>query len=222
MLVCVQRLVELNPALDRRGRELLEAAYCHLSTPRRHTCRALAALMQQADPKGNDRQSSVTLDLRWVLRRELAEICRDALSLLDEFLLPSAQDTEAMIFFLKMEGDYHRYFAETLSGAGEEGQKTRALEAYTKAHNLAVETLDPRHPLRLGVALNFSVFYYESLKSPDRSCTLAKQAFDEAVQQGGGPREEPPARESALIMSLLRNNLTLWTSEAHDSKQGLP
>lgn len=72
--------------------------------------------------------------------------------------------------------------------------------------------------------------HYEGLKSPDRSCTLAKQAFDEAVQPaaggggaaaGGAGRDEAPGRESALIMQLLRDNLTLWTSEAHVSKQDL-
>ena len=35
--------------------------------------------------------------------------------------------------------------------------------------------MQPTHPIRLGLALNFSVFYYEILNSPDRACHLAKQ-----------------------------------------------
>ena len=52
--------------------------------------------------------------------------------------------------------------------------------------------LPPRHPLRLGLALNFSVFYYEILKSPDRSCMLAKEAFDHAVQCTAGEARGVP------------------------------
>lgn len=67
------------------------------------------------------------------------------------------------------------------------------------------------HPIRLGLALNFSVFYYEILNSPDRACHLAKQAFDDAVAELDKLSEDS-YRDSTLIMQLLRDNLTLWTS----------
>ena len=41
--------------------------------------------------------------------------------------------------------------------------------------DIALAELAPTHPIRLGLALNFSVFYYEILNSPDRACSLAKQ-----------------------------------------------
>jgi 14-3-3 protein epsilon len=55
------------------------------------------------------------------------------------------------------------------------------LEAYKNATEVAQTDLAPTHPIRLGLALNFSVFYYEILNSPDQACHLAKQAFDDAI-----------------------------------------
>jgi 14-3-3 protein epsilon len=47
--------------------------------------------------------------------------------------------------------------------------------------DIALTDLEPTHPIRLGLALNFSVFYYEIMNSPTQACQLAKQAFDDAI-----------------------------------------
>mmetsp|Transcript_37809 Transcript_37809/g.84473 ORF Transcript_37809/g.84473 Transcript_37809/m.84473 type:complete len:93 (+) Transcript_37809:740-1018(+) len=81
---------------------------------------------------------------------------------------------------------------------------------------VANQSLPPTHPIRLGLALNFSVFYYEILNSPDRACHLAKQAFDDAIAELDTLSEES-YKDSTLIMQLLRDNLTLWTSDREDA-----
>jgi len=87
-----------------------------------------------------------------------------------------------------------------------------SLIAYKSASDIAVTELAPTHPIRLGLALNFSVFYYETLNSPDRACQLAKQAFDDAIAELDSLSEDS-YKDSTLIMQLLRDNLTLWTSD---------
>jgi 14-3-3 protein epsilon len=83
------------------------------------------------------------------------------------------------------------------------------------SQDIALQNLAPTHPIRLGLALNFSVFYYEILNSPERACTLAKQAFDEAIAELDTLGEES-YKDSTLIMQLLRDNLTLWTSDMQE------
>lgn len=48
-------------------------------------------------------------------------------------------------------------------------------KAYQEAFDIAKSKMQPTHPIRLGLALNFSVFYYEIINSPARACHLAKQ-----------------------------------------------
>jgi 14-3-3 protein epsilon len=90
-----------------------------------------------------------------------------------------------------------------------------AHDAYKAATDVAQTELAPTHPIRLGLALNFSVFYYEILNSPDRACHLAKQAFDDAIAELDTLSEDS-YKDSTLIMQLLRDNLTLWTSDLQE------
>lgn len=90
--------------------------------------------------------------------------------------------------------------------------------AYKAASEIATTELPPTHPIRLGLALNFSVFYYEIQNSPDKACHLAKQAFDDAIAELDTLSEES-YKDSTLIMQLLRDNLTLWTSDMSEAGQ---
>lgn len=87
----------------------------------------------------------------------------------------------------------------------------QSLLAYKTATDIAAG-LPPTHPIRLGLALNFSVFYYEILNSSERACKLAKAAFDDAIAELDTLSEDS-YKDSTLIMQLLRDNLTLWTQE---------
>ena len=89
----------------------------------------------------------------------------------------------------------------------------KSLEAYTAASQIANSELQTTDPIRLGLALNFSVFHYEILNSPDKACQMAKKAFDDAIADLDTLTEES-YKDTTLIMQLIRDNLTLWTSDA--------
>src|SRR5258708_2913298 len=132
---------------------------------------------------------------------------------------------------LTRKGDYHRYLAEFAVGDKRKESADKSLEAYKNATEVAQTDLAPTHPIRLGLALNFSVFYYEILNSPDQACHLAKQAFDDAIagrinsiqpfnmpyKSDTYPAEldtlsEESYKDSTLIMQLLRDNLVNFYS----------
>ena len=163
----------------------------------------------------SQRKVSKIKGYRAKIEKELEDICNDVLELLDKVLIKNSKNPEAKVFFLKMKGDYYRYLGEFLTGDRRKNVIQLAQEAYKVASNEA-EALKTTHPIRLGLALNYSVFYYEILNSPDHACKLAKAAFDNAIAELDG-LEEDEYRDSATIMQLLRDNLTLWTSDLADA-----
>ncbi|KAI5251489.1 14-3-3 protein [Aureobasidium subglaciale] len=192
-------------------RNLLSVAYKNVVGTRRASWRIISSIEQKEEQKGSDKHVTIIRDYRQKIETELEKVCQDVLDVLDDSLIPKAESGESKVFYHKMKGDYHRYLAEFASGDKRKTAATAAHEAYKSATDVAQTELTPTHPIRLGLALNFSVFYYEILNSPDRACHLAKQAFDDAIAELDSLSEES-YRDSTLIMQLLRDNLTLWTS----------
>jgi len=130
----------------------------------------------------------------------------------------AATDNEVLVFFKKMEGDYNRYGAEITTDQKRTDYKNSALAAYTEAQKLA-EKLDSTNPIRLGLALNFSVFYYEICDQKEEACELAKNAFDTAIDHLDALSEDA-YKDSTLIMQLLKDNLTLWRDSQEEGSDG--
>ena len=93
---------------------------------------------------------------------------------MDKHLIPKASNAESKVFYLKMKGDYYRYLAEVAVGDKRTAVLDDSQKAYQEAFEIAKSKMQPTHPIRLGLALNFSVFYYEILNSPEKACQLAK------------------------------------------------
>jgi len=128
----------------------------------------------------------------------------------------AATDPEVLVFFHKMEGDYNRYGAEISSGDTKAAYGEKAEKAYQQALELA-GPLETTNPIRLGLVLNFSVFYYEILDEKEKATNLAQQAFDDAIDQLDQLNEEQ-YRDSTLIMQLLKDNLSLWSEQREDEE----
>jgi len=197
-------------------RNLLSVAYKNVIGSRRASWRVLSSI----EAKGEPDRIQLIRDYKTKVEDELVTICDDILKIIEGTLIPSSTQDEGKVFYYKMKGDYHRYLAEFQTAEKRKASSQAALESYESAQKIATGELPPTHPIRLGLALNFSVFYYEIMSSPDRACHLAKQAFDDAIAELDTLSEES-YKDSTLIMQLLRDNLTLWTSDQDENPVGV-
>jgi len=221
MVENMKAVASADQELSVEERNLLSVAYKNVIGARRASWRIVTSIEQKEESKGNETQVTLIKEYRQKIEAELAKICEDILECLDGHLIPSAESGESKVFYHKMKGDYHRYLAEFAVGDKRKTSADKSLEAYKAATDVAAQNLAPTHPIRLGLALNFSVFYYEILNSPDQACQLAKQAFDDAIAELDTLSEES-YKDSTLIMQLLRDNLTLWTSSENEPSTEAP
>jgi len=210
----MKKVAHLNEELTVEERNLLSVAYKNVVGSRRASLRIISSIEQKEESRGKEDHLVKAREYRKKVEQELTSICNDILEVLDKHLISKSTSAESKVFYYKMKGDYHRYLAESTSGEQRQSSAERALEAYKSASEIAQELL-PTNPIRLGLALNFSVFYYEIMSSPDNAIQLAKQAFDDAIEKLEHLQDES-YKDSTLIMQLLRDNITLWTSNADD------
>merc|ERR1712014_482512 len=108
--------------------------------------------------------------------------------------------------------------AEFSAGDKKHKAANSAKDAYEEAQKVAEKDLAVTHPIRLGLALNYSVFQYEVLSQPEEACKMARTAFEDAIAELDNVAEDS-YKDSTLIMQLLRDNLTLWTSDQEGDGQ---
>jgi len=227
--------------LDELERNSLSIAYKNVVSHGRGSWRAvdtdLKSLTEDAS-RGFSVSKKLGAAYKKHIENELEKWCREVLDLIKNILLASDADIESMkkksedmtaeeklkfpdvdkestIFYLKMCGDYYRYLAEFMDTPE---VKNNAQDNYDKALEVAKVCLPSTHPTRLGLVLNASVCKYEIMKQHAAARTLAKEGFDSAIQKLDS-LQDSTYKDSTLIMQLLRDNLTIWTSSDDDNQE---
>ncbi|KAG5441532.1 14-3-3 class protein [Clonorchis sinensis] len=208
MAAAMKKFTELKKPLSNDERNLFSVAYKNVVGARRSAWRVITSIKN----KDSEDEKSPTNELRRKIENELEQVCKEVLNILEKNSLPSETTDDGLVFYHKMKGDYYRYLAEVQTGDKRNESVQKSHQAYEEATEKAKQSLSETHPIRLGLALNYSVFYYEIENNPDKACELAKSAFDNAISRLDQIKDES-YKDSTLIMQLLRDNLTLWTSE---------
>ena len=173
-----------NKDLSTEERNLLSVAFKNVIGSRRASWRVIQSI---ADSETDDSRTKILDEYRTVIETEIETICEEILQIIDG-LVANSEETEPKVFYLKMKGDYLRYLAEFQTGPKKENSSSQANDAYAQADQFATNDskgLPPTDPIRLGLALNYSVFHYEIQNDPEKACQLAKKAFDDAIAELG-------------------------------------
>merc|ERR1712048_1409446 len=214
----MKKVGEVPVELSVEERNLLSVAYKNAVGSRRAAWRIITSIEQKEKTKGNEHQAGFAREYCAKVEKELDEICNAILELLNGNLLEKASNDESKGFYHKMKADYYRYIAEYKTDEAKKSAAENARKAYEDASSTASSGLAVTHPIRLGLALNYSVFQYEVLGNPDEACKMARTAFEDAIAELDNVAEDS-YKDSTLIMQLLRDNLTLWTSDQEGGDQ---
>ena len=193
-------------------RNLLSVAFKNLISSKRAACRTISAIEQ--NPKYT-KFNAALLAYKTKIETQLMADCQKVIDMINSRVLSGECSDEAKAFFVKMVGDYYRYIAENAKDAKLEEVKQKAKQAYEEAN--AIE-LAACNPIKLGLALNFSVFNYEVLKDHAKACELADNALQQALDKID-ELEEDDFRDAKSIIELLKENLTLWKEEEEGDNQ---
>lgn len=213
-----ERVKNHSDPLSTEERNLMSVAYKNVIGARRASWRQFNYEKEtmEANGKSDTGEYEKITKYESQVAAEILEISQNVLGLLEDDLIKENEVTkdncEEMVFYLKMAGDYYRYLAESVT---DEKYEAKTDQYYKSAMTIAEQALQATHPIRLGLALNYSVCHYEILKNKKDACELAKAAFDDAISKLDA-LDEADYKDSTLIMQLLRDNLTLWTSSTED------
>ncbi|CAE7372799.1 unnamed protein product [Symbiodinium natans] len=207
----MRHVVEAGHELTPEEGQMLSVAYKNKVGMQRAAWRVIDSVMQKEREVGHVEEASYAAEYKKQAMFTGVRTCEEVLHMLEMDLLPHATHPETRVFYLKMRADYYRYIAEFHP----ENQECRekANWASQEAFAACQEGLLPTHPIRLGMALSQAAFHYDILGQPSLAVQMAKKAFDDALTDLDNVTEEH-YKDVVLIMSVLRDNLALWTSQA--------
>lgn len=221
MANAIKHIAELNVDLTVQERDMLAVAYKNLINPNRVAIATLKSFEEKLTSRGveePDERPLITRELRETIEAQQVKLCEQVVALIDSHILPNASSPEGKVFFHKMKGDYNRYLTECTTGDARQKAIEDAMQAYEHGTQVSKSDLTENNPIYLGLALNFSVFFYEIMKSAEKAYQHAKSAYDSAVNN---QNEEDEERRKLVqtILELLRDNCNLWQSEMQNQQE---
>lgn len=202
--------------LTEEERNLVSVASKNIVSSKRAAWRSIYGI-EVKEKSNNSKYIHLVSDLKNNLERELQSACDRMLGYIDNYLLKKSNNAESKVFYLKLKGDYFRYIAEFSLGNSHSDIANASLNSYKQAYEAAKE-LKANNPIKLGLALNFSVFYFEVLNNPVEAIKIANQAFNEGINNLESIAENQ-YKDATNILQLLKENINMWSAELAEEQE---
>lgn len=205
----LKKAVQINPTLSKKNQTYFGIIYKDAIDLFRNTLRHLQTEEEQSPSYALD---LIQLSIKKATA-ELSSLCESALYLINDFLLPNAEDAYSKTFYNKMKGDMFRYLYE-FADSGQKEIMRNAEESYKAAIQIATTDLNSQDPVRLGTILNYSVFVYEHMKNKTEAVKLLKDALYQAQNETKILPDDGSKNESLTIIQVMQTNLSNWVPES--------
>lgn len=209
MVESIIQFVSMQPKLSSDERSLLNTGFKNIIAKQRVAWRELAT--REKDEENNKKVIEYILELRKEVEQEILTNADKVLGVLDKYLISNASDNETKAFYLKMKADFLRYKAEVTVDDEYVKHYKASQETYAQGYKIS-ESLPISNPIRLGLALNYSVLYYEVILNKEEAVSIAKQAYDESMKIIDD-LDKTKSKDTILIIQLLKENLGLWNND---------
>ena len=216
MVSSINKFIELNPKLSKEEKNILSAGYKNILSDKRASWRLLNS-MEKKEAKKKPALVPYIKEIKSHIENELKEQIEKMKNLIDKYLLPNAEDSESKIFYLRLKADHIRYLCEMSKDKEFEKACEETEKIYKEAYDIAIKDLPVINSTRVGLCLNFAVFYYEVKGNKKEGCKIAKKAFEDSMKYLDD-LEKFKSKDVLLLIQLLKENLIFWSSEMSEEE----
>ena len=159
----------------------------------------------------NDERMEIIKNYKNILEKDILDICKNVITLINNFLLTKAVIDESKMFYLKMKGDYYRYLCEFKALNENKNYLEESEKNYKNAIELS-QNISWIGTIKLGLYLNYSVFIYEIKKDTKKAIQIAKEAVKSAKKYSDKIKEEED-KDAEITIQVLKENINYWEED---------
>lgn len=208
---CIKKLIYLKPNLDSNERVIFQAIYKQVIDSLRTSLATINSYWEVECAAGQYDIAQFLQTKKEQICAKLIPLCKEAISVIDDTLIPNTNDSQTLVFYYKLKGDFYRYVAEYSDETDSVDAANLGEEAYTAAFDNS-RSLEVWDPVRLSLVLNAAVFKYEIRKNPDEAIELLETEVKNYNDYSKDLNDESN-KEISDIIQLMKQNLSFWEQD---------